>query len=71
MHKNVSIAAAIGIAYVMLNLGWYFGSKATTCFYKKCVRWTVKGDEVEQAFAIAVLHNNLKLRYVPPEVTED
>lgn len=71
MHKNVSIAAAIGIAYVMLNLGWYFGSKATTCFYKKCVRWTVKGDEVEQAFAIAVLQNNLKLRYVPPEVTED
>ena len=71
MHKNVSIAAAIGIAYVMLNLGWYFGSKATTRFYKKCVRWTVNGDEVEQAFAIAVLCNNLKLRYVPPEVTED
>lgn len=71
MHKKVSIASTIGIAYVMLNLGWYFGSKATTRFYKKCVRWTVKGDEVEQAFAIAVLQNNLKLRYVPPEVTED
>ena len=71
MHKKVSIASAIGIAYVMLNFGYYIGSKATTCFYKKCVRWTVKGDEVEQAFAIAVLQNNLKLRYVPPEVTED
>ncbi len=71
MHKKVSIASTIGIAYVMLNLGWYFGSKATTRFYKNCVRWASNSDGVEQAFAIIVLRNNLKLRYVPPRVDED
>ena len=71
MHQKVSIASAIGIAYVMLNLGWYIGSKATTRFYKNCVRWASNSDGVEQAFAIVVLRNNLKLRYVPPRVDED
>ena len=71
MHQKVSIASAIGIAYVMLNLGWYFGSKATTRFYKNCVRWASNSDGIEQAFAIVVLRNNLKLRYVPPRVDED
>ena len=71
MHKKVSIASTIGIAYVMLNLGWYFGSKATTRFYKNCVHWASNSDGVEQAFAIVVLRNNLKLRYVPPRVDED
>ena len=71
MHEKVSIASTIGIAYVMLNLGWYFGSKATTRFYKNCVRWASNSDGVEQAFAIIVLRNNLKLRYVPPRVDED
>ena len=71
MHKKVSIASAIGIAYVMLNFGYYIGSKTTTWFYKNCVYWASNGDGVEQAFAIVALRNNLKLRYVPPEVTED
>ena len=71
MHKKVSIASTIGIAYMMLNLGWYFGCKATTRFYKNCVRWASNSDGVEQAFAIIVLRNNLKLHCVPPRVDKD
>nr|DAQ32495.1 MAG TPA: hypothetical protein [Bacteriophage sp.] len=35
------------------------------------MRWASNSDGVEQAFAIVVLRNNLKLRYVPPRVDED
>lgn len=62
MSKNITVGAAICLSYIVFQVGCYVGSRFTTVFYKKCVKWVTKGSDLEQMYGAAILHSNLGIR---------